>query len=104
MCPYFKEIPNIGKDVEEFMKSRKVGADAWRRTGVLTFDGNVKQGPKVTYRSIQQPLQTKYGTKISYGTTVQLSVIRNKRRLSAKRYLVWHALPVREPERGLLSK
>ena len=34
--------PNIGKDVEEFVTNRQMGADAWRRTGVTTFDGNSK--------------------------------------------------------------
>ena len=42
------KFPNIGRDIEEFVRSRKVGADAWRRTGVLTFDGNTKTGPKAT--------------------------------------------------------
>ena len=35
-----KDYPNIGKDIEEQVKERSVGADAWRRTGVLTFGGN----------------------------------------------------------------
>ena len=39
------KFPNMGKDIEEFVRSRKVGADAWRRTGVLTFDGNSRTGP-----------------------------------------------------------
>ena len=104
MSRILKRFPNIGKDVEEFVKSRKVGADAWHRTEVLTFDGNVKQGPKVTYRSIQQHLQTKYGTKISYGTTVQLSVIRNKRRLSAKRYRGVVRITCRRARKGFTIK
>lgn len=49
-----------GKDMEEFVKSHKVGADAWRRTGALTFDGNSKVGPKVTYKRIQEYLCKKY--------------------------------------------
>ena len=32
--------PNIGKEIEKFVTDRNIGADAWRRTGVLTFDGN----------------------------------------------------------------
>ena len=52
----------------------------------MTFDGNVKQGQKVTYKRIKQHLEDKYKTTFSYGTIVQLSVVRNKRRLSAKRY------------------
>lgn len=71
-------FPNIGKDIEEFVQSKRVGADAWRRTGVCTFCGYQKSGPKVTYQRIQKHLEQKYGTKISYGTVVQLSVIRNK--------------------------
>ena len=33
-------FPNIGRDIEEYVKGKRVGADQWRRTGVLTFDGN----------------------------------------------------------------
>ena len=32
-----EKYPNIGKDIEDFVREQKVGADAWRRTGVLTF-------------------------------------------------------------------
>ena len=81
-----QKFPNIGKDIEEFVQSKRVGADAWQRTGVYTFCGYQKRGPKVTYQRIQKHLEQKYGTKISYGTVVQLSVIRNKRRISSKRY------------------
>lgn len=82
-----KEFPNIGKDIEEYVRSRRCGADAWRRTGVVTFDGNRKRGPKASYKRIQEHLKQKYQTnKISYGTVVQLCTIRNKRKLSAKRY------------------
>ena len=73
------------KDIEEFVRSRKVGADAWRGTGVLTFDGNSRNGPKVT-KGIQQHLEKKYDCKFGYGTIVQMCVARNKQRLSARRY------------------
>ena len=49
-----KQFPDIGKDVEEFVESKRVGADAWRRTGLLTFDGNRKRGKKVTYSRIKE--------------------------------------------------
>ena len=71
--------------MEVFVRSRRVGADAWRRTGVLTFDGNIKTGPKVTFKRIQQHIQEKYGTNIGCGTGVQLCTIKNKCRLSAKK-------------------
>ena len=81
-----KEFPSIGTDIEAYVRSKRCGADAWRRTGVITFDGNRRRGPKVSYRRIQQHLQGKYNTiKISYGTVVQLCTVRNKRKLSAKR-------------------
>ena len=43
------KFPNTGRDIEEFVRLRKVGADAWRRMGVPTFDGNTKTGPRATY-------------------------------------------------------
>lgn len=45
------KYPNIGDDIEKFVKDRRVGADAWRRTGVFTFTyGKTSQmpGQKVT--------------------------------------------------------
>lgn len=81
-----KKFPNIGKDIEEFVSNKRCGADAWRRTGVTTFDGNRKRGPKASFRSIQRYLEDKYSEKLGYGTIVQMCVVRNKRKLSAKRY------------------
>ena len=80
------KFPHIGTEIEKYVESCNVGADAWRRTGVLTFDGNKKIGKKCTYKRIQQHLQELYKEHFSYGTVVQLCVCRNKRRLSAKRY------------------
>ena len=81
-----KECPDIGQKIEEFVKDHSVGADAWCRTGVLTFDGNKQVKEKVTYERIRLHLQEIYHRNISYGTVVQLCCARNKRRLSAKRY------------------
>lgn len=79
-------FPDIGKEIEKFVQSKRVSADAWPRTGILTFDGNVKQGQKVTYKRIKQQLEEKYNTTFGYGTIVQLSVVKNKRRFHAKGY------------------
>ena len=49
-----KQFPDIGKHIEEFVESKRVGADAWRRTGLLAFDGNRKRGKKVTYSRIKE--------------------------------------------------
>lgn len=75
--------PDIGEQIE-----CNVGADAWRRTGVLTFDGNIKL-KEVTYEGIRQHLQHVYHRHFSYGTFVELCVARNKRLRSTKRYLAW---------------
>ena len=69
------------------MESAGVGGDAWRRTGVLTFDGNRKVKKKVTFYSIKQHLEEKYSpATFGYGSIVQLCVARNKRRRSAQNY------------------
>ena len=78
--------PNIGKEIESFVESRSVGADAWRRTGVFTFDGNKPIKDKVTFSKIKDHLEEKYKRKFAYGTIVELCVARNRRRKSAKRY------------------
>ena len=49
VCKTLCKFPNIGQDIEDFVEERQVGADQWRHTGVFTFDGNQKTGPKVTY-------------------------------------------------------
>ena len=81
-----KEYPNIGKEIEDFVQECNIGADRWRRTGVLTFDGNTRVKQKVTYERIRLHLQDLYKRKFSYGTVVQLCIARNCRRRSAQRY------------------
>ena len=80
------DCKGIGKVLEEYVQSRNVGADAWCRTGMLTFDGNRKVKEKATYTGIQSHLENMFKRKIGFGTVVQLCVARNKRRLSSKRY------------------
>ena len=80
------QYPDIGNVIEKFVEDHNVGADHWRRTGVLTFDGNTKVGKKVTFSNIQAHLQEVYKRKFSYGTVVQLCVARNRRRRSAANY------------------
>ena len=87
-----KKYPDIGKVIEDFAHERRVGADSWRRTGLLTFSGNTKHGPKLTYRRIKAHLEEKYGTTFAYGTVVQLCSVHNKRKLSRKRY--WGAAQI----------
>ena len=81
-----KDCPDIGQVIEAYVQDRNVGADAWRRTGVLTFDGNTKVKRKVTFNRIRENLQSVYKRKFSHGSVVQLCVARNKRRTSAQRY------------------
>ena len=75
-----KKYPNIGNDIEKFVKSRGAGAEVWRRTGVLTFDGNRKVQQKVTFSRIKDHLEEKYERKFSYVSVVQMCVARNRRR------------------------
>ena len=40
---------DIGDTIERFVEEHKVGTNAWRRTGVLSFDGNTRLENKATY-------------------------------------------------------
>ena len=81
-----RECPDIGSTIEKYVEKCGVGADSWRRTGILTFDGSQRLNKKVTFKRIQEHLQLTYGRIFSYGSVVQLCVARNKRRKSAIRY------------------
>lgn len=87
-----------------FVQDCSIGADAWRRTGVLTFDGNTKVNCKVTYERIRQHIMKVYNRKFSYGTVVQLCIARNKRRLSAKRYKGLAKVTSRRSRKGFMLK
>jgi len=54
------------KKIESYIQSCNVGADAWRRTGVLTFDGKRFVKEKATNKGIQQHLEKVYKRKISW--------------------------------------
>ena len=96
--------PDIGSTIEKFVESCNVGADAWRRTGLLTFDGNVKVEKKCTYKRIQNHLESVYKHKFSYGTVVQLCVARNRRRLSSSRYKGVAQVTSRRARKGFMLK
>ena len=102
-----QKYPNIGKDIEDFVREQKVGADAWRRTGILTFSygkHHENSGLKVTYKRIKEHLEEKYQTKLSHGTIVQLCVARNKGRISAKRYKGVAKVTCRRARKGFAMK
>ncbi len=98
------DCQGIGKVIENFVSEHNVGADAWRRTGVLTFDGNARLPQKVTYERIRLHLQTVYGRHFSYGSVVQLCVARNKRHLSSKRYQGIAQVTTRRARKGFTLK
>lgn len=81
-----EKYPDIGTTIEQFVQECNVGVDAWRRTGVLTFDGNLKVKHKATYGRIKQHLEDKYGRTFAYGMVVELCITLNKRRKSSNRY------------------
>ena len=95
-----KEFPDVGSTIEEFVKQNNVGADQWRRTGILTFDGNIRNAKRVTYERIRQHLQSVYKRTFSYGTTVQLCVARNRRRKSSARYKGLAQVTTRRARKG----
>ena len=68
------------------MQDCNVGANAWRQTGILTFDGNINVKQKATCKRIREHLEMKYGYHFAYGTVVELCVARNERRRSSQRY------------------
>ena len=99
-----KDFPDIGKEIEKFVQDSSVGADAWRRTGILTFDGNTRVKCKVTYERIRQHLIKTYKRNFSFGTVVQLCVARNRRRQSAKRYKDVAKVTSRRARKGFMIK
>lgn len=68
-----KDHPDIGEVMEKFVNERNIGADALRRTGVLTFDGNTRVKGKVAYKRIQQHLMTVYNSMWYNCATVRCS-------------------------------
>jgi len=99
-----ENYPNIGEVIEKYVQERNVGADAWRRTGVLTFDDNTKVKEKVTYNRIREHLKTVYGRNFSHGTVVELCIARNKRRRSADRYRGIAHVTCRRAQKGFQLK
>ena len=98
---FLTKYPDIGDKMEEFVREHRVGAGQWRRTGVFTFTSNKNtQGPKVTYKRLQEHLQKEYNTSISYGTVVQLCSVRNRRRISTQRYKGVAAITCRRARKG----
>ena len=81
-----------------------MGADAWRRTGVLTFDGNTHVGKKVTIKRIQEHLQAKYNRTIGYGKVVELCVAQNNRRKSAAGFKGLAQVTNRRARKGFTAK
>lgn len=99
-----RDHPDIGKVIEDFVQERNIGADAWRWSGVLTFDGNTRIKQKVTYNRIREHLQCVYKRFFSYGTVVQLCVPRNKHRRSAQRYKGVACVTCRRARKGFQLK
>ena len=78
---FLSEVPGIGKEIENFVKECGAGADAWRRTGVITFDGNRKV-KKPTFKHVKEHLEEKFQLKIPYGPVVQLRCYKQKEKTS----------------------
>ena len=40
------KFPDIGQQIEKFIEGADIGADRWRRTGMYTFTGDLKNKKK----------------------------------------------------------
>ena len=58
--------PEIGEVMEKYAEACDVGADRWRRTGLLTFGGDQKKEKRLT-AGVQEYLKTYYGEHINLG-------------------------------------
>ena len=67
------------------------------------LSGNAKGGSKITYNRIKEYLEKKNCTKFGYGTLVQLCVVHNRRKLSARRYWGAASLKSRRARKVLMS-
>ncbi|CAB3979947.1 Hypothetical predicted protein [Paramuricea clavata] len=67
-----RQCEGIGEVVEEYVRSCRVGADAWRQTGVLTFDGNRKVKKKATFKGIKEYLERKVDGAPCASTSIHL--------------------------------
>ena len=97
-------VPNISQEIEKFVEEANVGADAWCRTDVLTFDRNTRVKSKVTYEKIRQHLMKVYQQSFSFVTVVQLCIACNECRLSAARYEGVAKVTSRRAHNGFMLK
>ena len=96
------KFPNIGQEIERFVKDCGVGADAWRRTGILTFDGNCKVGKKVTFSRVKEHLEKTYKRKFAYGTGVHQLCVSHTIDVENRHKIIKESLisPAGEPGKG----
>ena len=81
-----KRYPDIGQVMEKYAEQCDVGADKWRRTGMLTFGGEKKNEKRLTYEKMRQYVIKTYDRHFSIGTVVELCAKRHKRRKTSLRY------------------
>lgn len=81
-----RRYPDIGKKMEDYARDCDVGADKWRRTGMLTFGAEKKTEKRLTFEKLRQFLVKTYERNFSIGTVVELCAKKNKRRKASERY------------------
>ena len=79
-----KDHPDIGEVMEKFVEERNIGADAWRRTGVLTFDGNTSVKEKVTYNLLRQHLMCIQQTFLIWNHCTTVCRTEQKKKVSSE--------------------
>ena len=72
--------------MEQYARDCDVGADQWRRTGMLTFGSEKKTEKRLTFERLRKHLESHHGRSFSIGTVVQLCARRHNRHRSSLRY------------------
>ena len=72
--------------MEKYATSCDIGADKWRRTGVLTFGGEKRSEKRLTIVKLRQHLMEVYGRHFSIGTVVELCTPKHKGRRCSQRF------------------
>lgn len=95
---------DICEQLEKIIRESQVGADKWRRTGMLTIETNgTAIGQAFTFTSAHRKLLEHYGvTKkdLSLSTVKRICVARNKRHRSRTWYTGQLAAVCRRPRKG----
>ena len=101
-----REFPGIGEALEEIARDSQVGADRWRRTGMLTLEqgGGEGSGKRLTFTRAHQLLVARYGNELSLCSVKRLCQARNVRTRNSGWYLGLAEIVSRRAVKGFALK